>query len=258
MRRSRLIAALASVAGVIAIAGFSVVAKSADHQDAPAVKAAPGADINDLFTWMDGNNVVLAMTVNPAATTTTLFDNTVQYVFHTSSTTVFTGSIPAPSKFDVDVIATFDNATPQNIQLWVGTAEYLTGNPNVAAGLASTDGKVKVYAAPVADPFFFNLDGFHAAVADVVMAAGVPADAGGLTFNQFGCPALDTATSDTLVGQLAKAPGGITAPVDHFATLDGLGIVVSVDKSLLTANGAHVSVWAATYSPPTAADAGAG
>ena len=32
------------------------LARSADHLDSPAVKADPAGDINDLYSWMDGNN----------------------------------------------------------------------------------------------------------------------------------------------------------------------------------------------------------
>jgi hypothetical protein len=237
------------MAGVGTIAGFSVVAQSADHQDAPGTKASPTADINDVFSWMDGNNVVLAMTTNPGAATGTQFDNTVQYVFHTGNAIA-----PVTVASGIDVIATFDTSTPQNIQLWVAkgttTLDYVTGNAGVAAGLASADSKVKVYAGLVADPFFFNLDGFHSAVADVV------ANEGSLTFNDAGCPTLSANTATALVQQLGLSPT-LGAPVNHFATLNGMGIVVSIDKTLLTTStNALVSVWGATYSTGTAGDAG--
>jgi hypothetical protein len=250
MRRSLVIGAMALLAGAATIAGFSVVAQSADHQDAPGTKANPTADINDVFTWMDGNNVFLAMTTYPEAPTGALFDNTVQYVFHTASAIAFTG--PVPTTGGVDVVVTFTGtAAPQTAQVWVGTSDYVTGNANVSAGLVSADQKVKVYAGLVADPFFFNLDGFHKAVATVSGAAG------SLTFNDAGCPALNTATSDLLIGELATNPDGGLVAVNHFATFNGLGIVVEVDKSLLALNGqAFVSVWGATYSTAASQDAG--
>lgn len=260
MRRSLGIAAMASLACAAVISGYSTPARSADHQDAPGVTADPSADINDVFTWMDGNNVVLAMTTYPNAMASNSFSNAVQYVFHTGSATTFQPSLPTTG---VDVIATFDNATPQNIQLWVGNpnsgGEYVTGNANVSAGLSSTDGKVKVYAGLVADPFFFNLDGFKSVVTDVEEAAATAGMDGGLQFDPYGCPELSGAVADTLKGQLGTAPGGINAAQDHFAGFDALAIVVSVDKGLLTQNGAApaVSVWGATYSSPTASDAGA-
>ncbi len=250
MRRTLIVAALATLAGVGTLAGFSVVAHSADHQDAPGTKTNATADINDVFSWMDGSNVVLAMTTNPGATATTLFDNTVQYVFHTGSAISVAGGVPATG---VDVIATFDTSTPQNIQVWVGT-DYVTGKASATGGTTSADGKIKVWAGPVADPFFFNLDGFHKAVSTVTAAAG------SLTFNDAGCPALNSATSDLLIGQLGTNPDSdaSTTAVNHFATLNGMGIVIEVDKSLLlTTSGSNlVSVWGATYSTTTSGDAG--
>ncbi len=259
MRRSLAIAAMASLAAAAVISGYSTPARSADHQDAPGVRAEPAADINDVYTWMDGTNVVLAMTTYPDAMTGQTFSNAVQYVFHTGSGIAFSPALPTGG---VDVIATFDNATPQNIQLWVGNpasgGEYVTGNANVTAGLASADGKVKVYAGLVADPFFFNLDGFKSVVSDVEGVEGQlgqPVDAGGIALTPYGCPELGTG-AQTLAVQLAHAPGGIDPPTDHFANFNGLVIVVSVDKTLLTANGPAVSVWAGTYATPTSADAG--
>jgi hypothetical protein len=239
------------MAGVGTIAGFSVIAQSADHQDAPATKANPTADINDVFSWMDGNNVVLAMTTNPAATSSTLFDPSIQYVFHTGNAIAFTGAIP--SSGGVDVIVTFSGtAAPQTAQVWVGT-DYVTGPTGGTTGTTSADSKIKVWAGPVADPFFFNLDGFHTAVATVVNDE--PALLGANAFNEAGCPTIGGSTSDLLVGQLGTTNGGTA--VNHFATLDGMGIVVSVDKTLLALGGnAFVSVWGATYTTTTSADAG--
>ena len=243
MRTSRAVATLALLAGAAGVVGYSASALSADHQDSPATMNAPTADINDVYSWMDGNNVVLAMTVYPAAPTGAMFDPNVQYVLHTASGS----SIITPPGATVDVIATFDAS--QKIKLWVGNAEYVTGDPSPAAGLSSADGKVKVYAGLRADPFFFNLDGFKNAVATVESVAS------SLTFNDAGCPTLNAGQETLLVGQLGTAPDGGAAQ-DHFATLNALAIVVSVDKSLLTKGGSTMSVWAGTYSTGAIGDAG--
>jgi hypothetical protein len=234
MRTTRLLAVLACLGGVAGVVGYSASAFSADHQDSPATMSAPAADINDVYSWMDGNNVVLAMTVYPAAPQGAHFDPTVQYVFHTAAGSSI---ITAPGS-STDVIATFDAS--QKIKLWVGTDEYVTGDPSPTAGLASADGKVKVFAGLRADPFFFNLDGFKNTVATVESVAG------SLTFNDAGCPSLNASQETLLVGQLGSAPDGGPA-ADHFATFNGLAIVVSVDKSLLTKGGTTMSVWAGTY-----------
>lgn len=243
MRLRPALGTLAAAASVAAVVGYAASALSADHQDGPATTSEPPADINDVYTWMDGSNVVLAMTVYPAAPTGAQFSDNVQYVFHTASAAAGLGSTSKP----VDVIATFDAA--QKIKLWVGTSEYVTGDASPTSGLASADGKVKVFAGLRADPFFFNLDGFKQTALDVQGAAA------SLTFNEAGCPALDSNTSTALVTQLRTAADG-GAPVNHFATFNGLAIVVSVDKTLLTAGGAYVSVWGGTYATGPIGDAG--
>ena len=230
------------MASVATIIGYAASALSADHQDGPATTSAPPADINDVYSWVDGSNVVLAMTVYPAAPTGAQFSNNVQYVFHTASAAAL-GATTNP----VDVIATFD--ATQKIKLWVGASEYVTGDASSPSGLSTADGKVKVFAGLRADPFFFNLDGFKATAADVKAAAA------SLTFNEAGCPALDNATSGALVNQLkSSADGG--AAVNHFAAFNGLAIVVSIDKTLLNKGGADMSVWAGTYATGPIGDAG--
>ena len=242
MRKSRAaLASLAVLAGVATVVGYSASALSADHQDAPGTMNAPTADINDVFSWMDGNNVVFAMTVYPAAPTGAQFDDHVQYVFHTASGTAF----GATTK-NVDIIATFD--TTQKISLWVGTTEFVTGDASPTAGLESPDGEVKVFAGLRADPFFFNLDGFKAVTADVAAATG-------LTANEAGCPALPMNTANALVAQLGESLDG-GAPQNHFAALNGLAIVIELDKSLVTTGGPLMSVWAGTYATAPLGDAG--
>jgi hypothetical protein len=229
------LSAAVGVALAASVVGTVRIARSADHLDAPATKADPTVDLNDLYTWMDGNNFILALTSFPAATTASKFSNAVQYVIHTSSGATF-GTTTA----NEDLICTFD--TLQNISCWLGTDEYITGNASQPAGLASADGKFKVFAGLRADPFFFNLDGFHHAEATVEGATGLTADVAG-------CPTLDPATAAVLRTQLQTSPDGGPA-TDFFANLDGLAIVVSIDKSLVTKGGAIVSTWASTHKAP--------
>jgi hypothetical protein len=214
-------------------------ALAADHLDAPTVKLDATTDITDLYTWMDGNNVVYVLNVNPLATTASKFavSTAGQYVIHTYSTDKFiAGATPVP----VNIIATFD--ANQKISLWVGASEYVNGDASPAAGISSADSKVKVHTGLHDDPFFFNLDGFHAAEAAVEATTG-------LVSNVAGCPQLSAAQSAALVKVLStnplSTPAGGTA-VDYFAGKNVLSIVVSVDKSLLTTGGALVSAWAST------------
>lgn len=208
-------------------------ARSADHLDSPATQADSTIDINDLFTWNDGNNVVLAMTVYPAAPTGALFSDSAQYVFHIASGAGF-GS----TKDDFQIICTFTGTTaPQTAQCWAGTDEYVTGHADSATGIASSDSKMKVFAGLRADPFFFNLEGFKAA------QTLVETNAGSLTFNDAGCP---TNAPAAVAAQLShSADGG--APSDFFASLNALAIVVSIDKTVVAKNGPVLAVWASTH-----------
>ena len=225
-------AACVTTAGVL----LHKAARSADHMDSPAVTTDPTVDINDLYTWMDGNDVVLAATFYPAAPTGALFSDSAQYAFHISS-----GAAYGATTKNYDIICTFTGTTaPQTANCWGGTDEFVTGNPSATSGISTADGKMKVFAGLRADPFFFNIDGFHQTVADVRAAAG------SLTFNDAGCPAVDNNTSAALVSQLAHAADG-GAPVDFFAPLNALAIVVSIDKSLVTAGGPVLAVWASTH-----------
>jgi len=226
----------------LAVVVGASTALAADHLDGPAVKADATIDITDVFTWMDGNNVVLVLDVNPSAAAATKFSTTTQFVFHTASTDKYGPGAKAP--VETDVICKFD--ATQKISCWVGTADYVTGDASAMTGLKSASGKVNVFAGVRDDPFFFNLEGFH----DV--EATVEAAAAGLTFGVDGCPAVNPATSAVLVKQLMSTAKGTMPAVDFFAPTAGgysgniLSIVVAVDKSLLNTNGPIVSVWAST------------
>jgi hypothetical protein len=109
--------------GAIAVALMTGVswALAADHRDAPKAISDPTSDINDVYTWLDGSNVVLVMSVTPLATNMSKFSDKVQYVFHTESTAGF-GQAGVP----LDIICTF--AVDQTIECWVGNKDYVKGD----------------------------------------------------------------------------------------------------------------------------------
>ncbi|MDB4969123.1 MAG: hypothetical protein JWN44_4812 [Myxococcales bacterium] len=220
---------------------LSTPSYAADHQDGPAATASPAADITDVFAWMsaDHTKMYLVMDVFPAATTAAKFDTNVLYVFHATSK----ASILATTGSSVDVICKFDAA--QAISCWAAD-ELVTGATAGAptTGIASASGKLKVWAGLRDDPFFFNLDGFKKLVTTVKGAAGALLP----TVDASGCPKVDSMTSGVLVNQLKQDPNG-GAPVDHFAGLNVLALVVSIDASLLTKGGPIVGVWASTNKP---------
>ena len=216
----------------------AVAAQAADHRDGPGVRADPAADINDVFAWMapDAGRVYLAMTVFPFAAEGARFSDSAQYVFHTASGPAF-GQAAAE---EVNVACVFDNGDPQRVACRVGGSDTIaTGVADDPAGIASPDGRLRVFAGLRNDPFFFNLNGFSRTARLVVQAAP------SLTFDAAGCPADDAATSQALVTHLQSEPDGAPA-TDEFAGANTLAIVVSVDKALLTANGPILAAWGGT------------
>jgi hypothetical protein len=267
------------------VGSFSAIARAADHGDGTssgiALALDPAADINDVFSWMsaDAAQVNLAMTVFPGATATSKFSDAVKYVFHTASLSAYLGA-----EVKRDIVCTFTNSSPQVASCWLvdpadgSVKEYLSGNAGAAAGVASTDGKMKAFAGLRSDPFFFNLAGFRNATSIVAAAlkeAGPTLNGTyikGVDTMRPGCPLLTAAGRNAVVGVLNKDCTGAGAAIDFFkkpaatdntacttkpalvstqtvnAGLTGnvMGIVLTIDKTLLTAGGPVVNVWAAT------------
>ena len=244
---------------------------AADHLDAPAAAGNPLADITDVFAWMNsmGSKVNLVMDVSPAddGSPGRDFSPAVQYVFHVLSHTgatagsAYAGAITGTgSATETKVICTF--ASPTSIQCWVVGAnntvkDYVTGDPSNTAGLTSADGKVKVFAGPRSDPFFFNIDGFTDAVAAVDAAEGSGGSGLDLLKDAAGCPNLSTAATagvpEQLRAYLTEATGSgagmhLCAGGDCFAALNVKAIVLQIDKTLLN-DGSNIvlSVWASTH-----------
>jgi hypothetical protein len=234
MRKSRLVAIFLTVAVGVAL-GQQPRLRAADHADGPAASADPTADITDVFAWMspDTNDVYLVMDLVRNASADALFSDQVQYVFHTSSRSAF-GAAAGP---ETNVICEFNSL--QLVQCWVGTDLYVKGFAKQTSGLSTDDGRLKVFAGPRNDPFFFNLTGFKE-TAKIVEGA-----ASSLTFDAAGCPKLDAATSAVLVKQLASGVNGAPAKND-FGGFNVLSIAIAVDRTLLVKNGPILSVWAST------------
>jgi hypothetical protein len=225
---------------------FAPFAHAADHLDGPVASADPASDITDVFAWTsaDGTKLNLVMDVFPSATTASKFSDATQYVFHTSSRSAF-GQAATASE---DIVCTFD--TTQKISCWAGS-EYVTGDASAAAGISSSDGKLHVFAGLRDDPFFFNLDGFKDAAADVksaVAANALPAPDPAGCFN-LGDPGTSGTIANTLVADLTHTSHGAAPPVDHFAGMNVLAIVIQVDLSIVNQGGPVVSVWGSTNRP---------
>lgn len=228
------------IAGCLAVTSLASAAIAADHLDGPGTKAAAFADINDVYSFLDGDQAVLVMTVYPAAPVDAKFSDTTQYVFHTTS-----GSGFGEAASTLDIVCTFTKDQMITCLAGEGPAmpvmDSACGDAHVDAGLKSSNGMMTVYAGLRKDPFYFNLAGFKKTVSIVEGAAG------SLVFDPTGCPAIDAGTSMALVNQLKSSdasPAG--PPEDFFAPLDTLAIIVKLDKALLTKGGPIVSTWAST------------
>lgn len=233
----------------LAISVSSPLSQAADHKDGPTVTADPATDITDVYAWMqpDSARVYLVMNVFPAAMGTSRFSDSALYVFHINNRVNAADTAYGP---EINVICQFDKSTPQNIECWAGRDEYVKGNPGVQSadpmgaptwnGITSRSGKLKVFAGPRNDPFFFNIAGFNDVVNRIKGAYG------GASKDAAGCPNLgaNAATFRTALTQNGSGAAG----VDGFRMQNILSIVVSVDRTLLTSGGARplISVWGST------------
>lgn len=230
------------VAGALALTSLATMAFAADHLDSPVVKSDPPSDINDVYSWVANGKVVLVMNVSPAATMASKFSDKTQYVFHTTSGKAFP---EVASK--LDIVCTFDAAQMITCKAGEGPGlpvmDMVTGDASAEAGIESASKMMKVFAGLRKDPFYFNLDGFKKTVETVIGAAP------NLTPDAAGCPALDAATSMALVSQLKSDSMGGPAK-DFFAPLNGLAIVLELDKELVAPSGSILSIWGATHAAP--------
>lgn len=234
MTRKGLVYSTLALTSIVATAA-ALKLRAADHNDGPAAKADPTADITDVYAWMsaDKATVNLVMDVYPNSPAGSKFSDAVYYVFHLNSAPGY-GMAATETK----IICGFDTA--QAVSCWVGAGEYVTGDASVTAGITSASGKTRVFAGLRDDPFFFNLTGFKAT------AAAVAAAAGSLTFDTSGCPALDDATATALVGQLSHGTAGAAAAND-FAGQNVHSIVIQIDTALVTPGGKILGIWGSTH-----------
>lgn len=208
--------------GLAAASLSAPLAQAADHVDGTTVTTDASTDIGDLYAWMDGTATTLnmVMTVNPSADkNTSKFSSSALYVFHVMSKASFsdTGVYPETS-----VVCSFTNATPQTVQCWAGENEYVTGNPNTGIGLVSQTGKMRVFAGPRNDPFFFNLAGFNNAVTAIKpFLTSTNRDVAG-------CPMINAAGVTSIKSAFSNSP------MDAYAGKNVLALVVTLEKSLVT------------------------
>lgn len=241
MRKTLLtLMALAVGGGAYWLAGEKRL-EAADHTDPPAISANVKADLNDLFAWIDGSDLALALTIEKNAANGAGFSDAVQYVIHVDRGGTMT-----------EVICEFDSTDNTAVRCYVGRADdfvLVEGDPSDSASPLTGDG-IRIYAGLRNDPFFFNGAGLTATAAFVNMVAGT------LTLDANGCPELDGATAGALVNCLTTqcdvGPGeqANAAAVDNFAGENVLALVVTVPMASVTGSGDTLKVWGSTHDMP--------
>lgn len=228
--------------------------QAADHLDSPGAAApSPTADINDVFTWMDGPKLIVAMSVSPGDVDSRAFGPDVQYVFHIHSKALLGIDDPGVGT-ESRVICTFASNT--SAQCWVTQGstvkDYVAGDPSDPTGVVSQSGKLHLFAGRRSDPFFFNLQGFRAATTALkqrfMATPPVQLDASGCPTNLTDTEVRGIATllDDPIAGQ---PPCG--AQPDCFAAQNVKMIVLQLDPTLVLAGqNTTLGVWASTHAAP--------
>jgi len=211
---------------------------AADHTDGPGAAADPTTDIGDVYAWMseDAATLNLVMTLATGEIEDPKWSNATVYALHVNSSSAY-------GEEQTETLIRCIVHKETTLECWAGES-YLTGPVSEPDGVVSEDGRFKAYAGVRNDPFFFNADGFVATV-DLVKQA-----AGGLTFDEDGCPDVDAETSAALVAQLGQHDDG-TQALDFYEDLNVLALVVQLDVDLVNQGGDLLGVWASTHASET-------
>jgi hypothetical protein len=228
---------------------------AADHLDSPTLATSPLADINNVYSWMDGDQLNLAMSVSQGDDESRTFGPDVQYVFHVHSKAMIGVGVPGTG---VETRVVCQLASNTSGECWVTDVgarvkDYVKGDPSDPAGVMSKSGKVRMFAGRRSDPFFFNLQGFRTAIATLVTRLGQQPP---VSFDPAGCPtglsAADAqAAAVSLGAQVPGQPPCSMTQRDCFAELNVKIILVQLDRSLVNSgNNFSVGVWASTHATP--------
>jgi len=244
LRKAALGAAILAAVSVV----FLTRARGSDHADTPAIAAAPGTDLTDVFIFpspTNNNNVVLVMCLHPLIPTglgtSTFFDPTVLYQFKIDNVGDYVEHYVIQAKF-------VGTGATQQVQISSGTPSR-TGTvtvqlpPDSVVGTYNTpfttSNGMKVFAGPREDPFFFDLIQFFTILPDRANPLGptITNTAGVSVSTTPANPDMPMASSFRPVGQAQ----------DFLKGLNVLAIVVEVPKSQLSAgNSGKINVWCTT------------
>jgi hypothetical protein len=251
--RSKRAVALFACGCVLFSAVFIVRARGSDHADTPAIAAAPGTDLTDVFVFpspTNANNVVLVMNahplITPANTASTVFDPNVLYQFKIDNNGDFREDLVIQAKFSGTTPATqtakiSGPVLPSRIG---NTAIQETPNAtavpfNVTAGTTLTNG-AKVFCGPREDPFFFDLEQFYTILPDRASPVFTP------TFTNTSGVAVSTSPANPNQPQAATWRSPANAR-DYLSGFNVLSIVIELPKTMLTGGGtSKIGVWCTT------------
>lgn len=218
----------AALGGLALAAGGA--AQASDHKDSPSVIADPAVDIGDIFAWTspDAKRLNLVMAIVGHA-----FAERHSYTFHVDSGTAFgrtTASVEVTCRFDGGVAdCRADEA-------------HVRGDASDPKGIASADGRMRVFAGLRDDPFFNNVRGTREAY-NLVFE---PLLAGKIATDVAGCPAFGAELSGKMLDTWKHTSGG---PAQNL--LKGwtpASLVISLDMGLVAKGGKMLAVWGETAS----------
>jgi hypothetical protein len=212
----------------------------ADAADGPRATGEPAADLADLYAWLspDAKKLNLVVTVWPAAPESAALSPHVQYVLHVRS-----GSAIRRMSREIPILCQTAGA---ELECWVGdTGWHVRGDASRREGLATSDGRLRVFAGLRDDPFFFNRGGFERFVETVVSWR----DALAPLRDGAGCPTMSQEQSDTAWYLLQRGRDEGPPQNDH-AGQRVVALVVQIDAALVATGGPILGVWASTRRRP--------
>jgi high-affinity nickel-transport protein len=249
-----------------ALSLYSVsAARGSDHQDSPTVVKNPLADLTDVFAFPDphnAKNVVLVMNVDPfipaGMSAGHALDSNVLYQFKIAN------GVPSKNYNESMVVQlrADTTGTSQHITLYgpakpneVGTKNTLVKPTGTFAfnTVSSLDGgKIKAFAGPRRDPFFFDLSQFFKVIPDRNYQNHPNPPAPSASSFRFAKADQHIVLLGTDYGTAKANKCAIGQPNDYVKDFDLLSIVVEVPKSMLVPPGSKpgvVGLWATTATP---------
>ena len=212
---------LFAVAGLalLASATFASYAGAADHRDSPTNISNPTADINDVYAFRsptNANNLVVAISANPLIVPA---DNARRGVFDPA--VQFKINVDGNGDLSPDAVVNIRRAGDTLVFEGLGEAIAAQITAPGQAPVINRAGPVTAFAGLRDDPFFFDLAGFQAFVAN----------------------------PQAPVAGLRAAGGG--SPVDAFAGTNILAIVVELPVTAITgganANTGTIKTWVTSH-----------